>query len=347
MRVSITLPTKDWHETSQAARAAEAAGADAVQCPEIKHDPFLALAAAARTTERVQLTSSVAIAFPRSPMIVANQSWDLQYNSGGRFALGLGSQVKGHNERRFSVPWISPAPRMADYVQALRAIWRCWETGEAMSHTGKFYQFSLMNAEFSPGPMGTRPVPITLAAVGEHMLRVAGRTCDGVRLHSFATRSYVQDVLGPILQVELDRVGRSAAQFEVSGGGFVVTGANREAVRQAAEPVRYRVAFYGSTPAYRRVFEHHGLADLGTRLTAMARARDWDNMAPLISDDTLNLFVAMGTYDELPGAIERRFGGIADTVGLNLPSDAPDHVRRELIEAIQRLPSRFKAFAVG
>ena len=337
MRVSTNLLMEDWHETASSARAAEAVGFDAVQCNEIRHDPFLALAIAAMHTERVELVPSVAIAFPRSPMIVANQSWDLQRNSRGRFVLGLGSQVRAHNERRFSVPWISPAPRMADYVQSLRAIWRCWETGEKLDHHGKFYNFTLMNEEFSPGPLGFAPVPVTIAAVGEFMLKVAGRHCDGVRLHPFATRRYVTDIVRPLLAAELERREKLFADFEVSGGGFAVTGPDRAAVRDAAEKVRYRIAFYGSTPAYRAVFDLHGLGDLGTRLTELSRERAWDRMAPMISDDVLDLFVARGTYEEIPGAIAQRFGGIVDCITLDFPREAEATMKRTVIEAIHGL----------
>ena len=218
-------------------------------------------------TERVALVPSVAIAFPRSPMVVANQAWDINRHSKGRFVVGLGSQIKAHNERRFSTPWIAPAARLGEYVEALRAIFRCWETGEKLNYQGKYYNFSLMTPEFSPGPQGLRMPPIAMAAVGPLMLKTAARVADSVRLHSFATRDYLEKVVRPLLAQELAAAGKSFENFEITGGGFVATGPDAAAVKEAAEKVRYRVAFYGSTPAYRGVFDLHGVGDLGVRLT--------------------------------------------------------------------------------
>ncbi|HUI17191.1 MAG TPA: TIGR03617 family F420-dependent LLM class oxidoreductase, partial [Alphaproteobacteria bacterium] len=320
MRVALVLPLEDWRRSAAAAEAAEALGVDVVQCNETKHDPFAPLAIAGLATARIALATSVAIAFPRSPMITANQAWDLQRETRGRFVLGLGSQVKGHNERRFSVPWIAPAARMGEYVEALRAIWRSWETGAKLDYQGKHYRFSLMNEEFSPGPNHLPMVPVTIAAVGPLMLKTAARLADGVRLHPFATRKYIEETVGPILAAGLAERGIARANFEVSGGGFVVSGPDRAALAAARERTRYRVAFYASTPAYRPVLEAHGWGELGTQLTAMSKRGAFREMAPLVSDEMLELFMAAGTYDELPAAIERRFGGIVDTVTLDLAS---------------------------
>jgi probable F420-dependent oxidoreductase len=345
MRVSTVLPVADWRACGSAAQQAEDDGFDSVQSNELRHDPFAPLGFAALATNRVALVTSVAIAFPRSPMIVANQAWDLQRHSRGRFVLGLGSQVKAHNERRFSVPWIAPAARMGEYVQALRAIFRCWETGEKLHYQGKYYTFTLMTPEFSPGPLELPMVPIALAAVGPVMLKTAARLADSVRLHGFATRAYLEQVVRPMLEAELKQAGRSFEQFEITGGGFVATGPDRTAVQEAAEKLRYRVAFYGSTPAYRGVFDIHGLTDLGVKLTEMSKRGEWKQMAAQISDDVLDLFVARGTYDNIPDAVARRFGGIVDGVTLDFTPGTEPHTRRAVIEAIQRIPSRFQGFA--
>ncbi|HEX3994210.1 MAG TPA: TIGR03617 family F420-dependent LLM class oxidoreductase, partial [Acetobacteraceae bacterium] len=257
MRVSMGLPVHDWSACAKAARQAEEDGVDVITSNELRHDPFTPLAFAALATERVTLVPSVAIAFPRSPMIVANHAWDLQRHSKGRFVVGLGSQVKAHNERRFSVPWIAPAARLGEYVEALRAIFRCRETGEKLNYQGKYYQFSLMTPEFSPGPQQLPLPPIAMAAVGPLMLKTAARVADSVRLHSFATRKYVDEVVRPLLATELVANGKSFEHFEMTGGGFIATGPDEKTVREAAEKVRYRVAFYGSTPAYRGVFDQH------------------------------------------------------------------------------------------
>jgi probable F420-dependent oxidoreductase len=344
MRVSIGLPVADWHACATAARQAEDDGADAVTASELKHDPFAPLAFAALATERVALVPSVAIAFPRSPMIIANQAWDLNRHSKGRFVVGLGSQIKAHNERRFSVPWIAPAARLGEYVQSLRAIFRCWETGEKLNYQGKYYNFSLMTPEFSPGPQGLPLPPIAIAAVGPLMLKTAARVADSVRLHSFATREYLEKIVRPLLAQELSDAGKSFEKFEISGGGFVATGPDDTAVAEAAEKVRYRVAFYGSTPAYRGVFDLHGVGDLGVKLTEMSKQGRWDQMAAQVPDDVLDLFVARATYDDLPAAIEKRYGGIVDTVSIDFAPGTTATIRRNTIAAIQRIPSQFRGF---
>ena len=344
MQVSTVLPVADWRACGPAARQAEEDGFDSVQSNELKHDPFAPLGFAALATKRVRLVTSVAIAFPRSPMIVANQAWDLSRHSHGRFVLGLGSQVKAHNERRFSVPWIAPAARMGEYVEALRAIFRCWEFGEKLSYRGKHYNFTLMTPEFSPGRLDLPLPPIAMAAVGPLMLKTAARVADSVRLHSFATREYLEQVVRPLLADELAAAGKSFEQFEITGGGFVATGPDDAAVREAAEKVRYRVAFYGSTPAYRPVFDLHGLSELGSRLTELSKQGAWDRMAAEISDDVLDLFVARAPYEGIAEAIERRFGGLVDSVTLEFAPDTPATTRRQVIADIQRIPNRFRGF---
>ena len=345
MRVALVLPMADWAACGPAALAAEAAGLDSVQCNETRHEPFMPLALAGMATTRIGLATSVAIAFPRSPMIVAAQAWDLQRHTSGRFNLGLGTQVRAHNERRFSTPWVAPAARMAEYVQALHAIWHTWESGERLDFQGQHYRFDLMNKEFSPGPNHLPRPPVTLAAVGPLMLRNAARLCDGVRLHSFATRAYIEQQVAPVLQRELAARNLPRARFEVSGGGFIATGADAAAVRDAVERVRSRVAWYASTPAYRTVLEPHGLTELGVRLSAMARAGSFEAMAPLIDDEVVALFAAIGTYDEIAERIAARFGGIADTVTLEVPEDIPDATLRRLTAEIQSIPAAFTGFA--
>ena len=344
MRVSIGLPANDWQACAAAAKQAEDDGADAVTASELKHDPFTPLAFAAMATQRVALVPSVAIAFPRSPMVVANLAWDINRHSKGRFVVGLGSQIKAHNERRFSTPWVAPAARLGEYIESLRAIFRCWETGEKLNYQGKYYNFSLMTPEFSPGPQGLPTPPIAMAAVGPLMLKTAARVADGVRLHSFATREYLEKVVRPLIAEELAACGKSFENFEITGGGFVATGPDAASVRAAAETVRYRVAFYGSTPAYRGVFDLHGVSDLGVKLTEMSKQGQWSQMAAQVPDDVLDLFVARATYDELPGAIEKRYGGIVDTVSIDFAPGTSTAARRATIAAVQAIPSTFKGF---
>ena len=344
MRVVTGIPLDDWSKAGPAAAAAEAAGYDGLASAEIAHDPFTPLALAALATESIQLSTGIAVAFPRSPMVMANLAWDLQLHSRGRFVLGLGSQVKGHNERRFSTPWSPPVPRLREYIESLRAIWRCWELGEKLDYTGEHYRFSLMTPEFSPEPTGLAPVPVEIAAVGPDMLRLAGRVCDGVRLHGFCTRRYAEQVCLPRIEEGLARGGGRRDQFEISGGGFVATAPDRDSLRRAAEQLRYRVAFYGSTRSYRGVLSTHGLDDLGDKLHRMSVEGKWAEMPGEVSDEVLGLFAAIAPYDGIAAAIEERFGGLSDSVGIGFPADAPAAQVREVLADVRRIPTLFETF---
>jgi probable F420-dependent oxidoreductase len=341
MRLLTTLPQDDLREVSAVAGAAEAAGYDGLVTSENKNDPFLALGIAAVTTTRLVLQTGIAIAFSRSPMPAANASWDLQVASRGRFVLGLGSQVRAHNEKRFSVPWSAPAPRLREYVQALRTIWRCWETGEKLDYRGAHYTFTLMTPNFTPKSTGQPPVPVTLAAVGPAMLRVAGEVGDGVRLHGFCTRRYLDEVVMRELRVGMAKSGRPRERFEIAGGGFIATGADEAAVAAMVEWVRYRVAFYASTPAYWPVLEVHGLQELGRKLNVMSKAGRWDKMAAEISDDVVRLFAAVGPHRDLARVIAERFGSVADTVTLSGGYGVRQDIPADLIQDIRRIPSPF------
>ncbi len=334
----------DWRAVGPAARAAEQTGFDGVVSFEIKTDPFVALAFAAVATERVELGTGIAVAFPRSPMVVAQLAWDLQRQSHGRFHLGLGAQVKGHNERRFSVPWSAPAPRMREYVESLRAIWRAWETGERLHYEGRHYRFSLMTPEFAPPRTGLAPIPVSIAAVGPAMLKVAGRACDGVRLHGFATRKYLEEIALPQLAAGLRESGRQREHFNVWGGGFIASGPDPDSVQRQLEEVRYRIAFYGSTRSYHVVFRAHGWEELGEKLHVMSKRGEWRKMAAEVPDEVVREFTAVASYAELPAAIEARFGGIADTLTLGFVPGTPGGLQRELLQDLQRIPARFTGF---
>jgi probable F420-dependent oxidoreductase len=332
MKVLTSIPAHDLHAVGPAAAAVEARGFAGVSTQENRHDPFLPLAVAATHTTTLELRTSVAIAFARSPMSTANLAWDLQNASGGRFTLGLGSQVKGHNVRRFSVPWSPPAPRLREYVQALRAIWDCWQNGTRLDYQGRHYQFTLMTPNFTPEPLSCAPPRVAIAAVGPAMLKVAAQECDGAMLHAFCTRKYLDEVVGPGLRAGLRESGRERSAFEISGGGFVATGANDAAVQEVFEWVRTRIGFYGSTPAYWPVLQVHGLEELGHKLNDMSKQGRWAQMTREISDDVVHLFAAVGRFDEIAVAIERRFGGAADVVAL------PDTAPPELLQDVARIP---------
>lgn len=329
MRILTSISGHNLNDIGGVCHNLETLGFTDLSAQENKQDAFLPLAIAATNSKAMHLRTSVSIAFARSPMSSAMLSWDIQAASKGRFTLGLGSQVKGHNVRRFSVPWSPPAPRMREYVQSVRAIWDCWENGTRLDYQGEHYQFSLMTPNFTPEPLGT-PVPkIQIAAVGPAMMKVAAEECDGVMLHGFCTRKYLQERIMPRLEKGLESAGRSRDQFEISGGGFVATGPDDEAVQKLFEWVRMRIGFYGSTPSYWPVFEVHGLQDLGLKLNEMSKKGQWDEMTKEISDDVVHLFAAVGRHDELVGTLTDRFGGMTDIVGL--PEDTPPDVIQEVL----------------
>jgi probable F420-dependent oxidoreductase len=343
MRVLNTVPQDDLRLIAESAKASEAAGYDALMTMENKHDPFLPLAIAAVSTETIGLGTSVAIAFPRSPMVVANACWDLQIASRGRFVLGIGPQIRPHNERRFSVPWTPPVPRLREYVQALRAIWTSWEKGEKLNFQGQHYTFTLMPPYFVPPSLHMKMVPVTLAAVGRYSLRLAGEVADGARLHGFCTARYLQQEILSRIEEGMAKSGRSRADFEVTGGGFVATGKDEEAVAKAMDVVRGRIAFYGSTPAYWPVLELHGLGDLGRELNAMSKAGKWAEMAKRVPDDLVHLFAAVGTHAQIVNAIRQRFG-MVDAINLRADPHTGGDVPPDLIQEIKRIPVTFAGY---
>jgi len=345
MKIFTTLPQDDLKKVPAATAVAEAAGYDGVMTLENRHDPFLPLAVAATASKRLQLLTSVALAFPRSPMVVANLGWDLQSASGGRFVLGLGSQVRGHNERRFSVPWSAPAPRLREYIAALHAIWHCWKEGGKLSFEGKHYTFSLMSPAFVPEPMKEPPPAVTIGAVGPAMLRLAAEACNGVRLHPFCTRRYQENVVAPIVAKGLSRRGLARENFEVTGGGFIATGANDEAVNARAAWVRQRIAFYGSTRAYWPVLKQHGLQDLGLKLHGMVKAGKWQDLPGEISDDVLALFTVIGRHETLAKKVTERFTGLSDAIYASTAPELGSDMPPDLVTDIQSIPTNFAAFA--
>jgi probable F420-dependent oxidoreductase len=345
MRVTTQLPNDDLAQAQAVARLAERAGFDGVVALENAHGPYFPLVAAALVTDRIQLGTAVAMAFPRSPTITAHAAWDLHEASRGRFYLGLGAQVKAHNERRYGLAWTPPVPRLRDYIGAVRAIWRAWETNERLDYHSDTYTLTLMTPNFSPKPTGLPPVPISMAAVGPAMVRLAGEVCDGVRLHPFSTRRYLQNVSIVGVEEGLTRAGRSRKNLVVLAGGFIATGADDAAVAKMREYVRFRIAFYCSTRAYWGVLQQHGMETLGEKLHVFPRQNRWDEMAAQIPDDLIELFAIVARYDTVARAIEERYAGLADTISLPISAtDDPDQLG-EVVGAIHRIPSRFQAYA--
>ena len=337
MKITAPIDTKHLSDVPQKAARADALGFDSIALPELTLDPFLASTLAAEHTSRAEIKTAIAIAFPRSPMITAYMSWNLQALSGGRFELGLGTQVKGHNERRFSTPWVSPGPRLREYVESLRAIWDTWQNGKPLQYQGKFYKFTLMNPVFDPGPIPHPTIPISISAVNTYMLRLAGELTDGVQLHSFCTDKYVSDVVLPTIEDGAKRAGRSLKDVAISGGGFIIAHSPGENIDSRIESLRQRIAFYASTRTYKPVMDVHGWGDVTLELHALSLQGRWNDMPNLITDKMIDAFAVIGPHDALPGLIQKRFGGWASSVSLGL-SDAPDDALKNLIEDIKRIP---------
>ncbi len=311
----------DLRAAAASARKSEEAGYDAIWSAETGHDPMMPLIVAAEHTERITLGTSIVVAFGRSPMTLANQAWDLNDFSGGRFILGLGSQIKPHIERRYSMPWSHPAPRMREFISAMRAIWDCWQNGTKLDFRGDFYTHTLMTPFFNPGPNQFGAPRVYLAAVGEGMTKVAAEVADGLLIHGFTTERYIREVTVPTVESVLAAKGRSLADFSFSYPAFVVTGDSDRAVEEAERGTRKQIAFYASTPAYRPVLELHGWGELQTELNAMSKQGKWDEMGGLITDEILDAFAVRGTPEEIPGLLQQRFGDIVDRISLYMPYD--------------------------
>ncbi len=309
-------------EAASSAREVEEAGYTGAFTAETSHEPFLPCALAAEHTERIEIGTAIAVAFARSPMTVANAAWDLQAFSNGRFVLGLGSQIKPHITKRFSMEWSRPAARMREYVQALHAIWDTWQTGDKLDFRGDFYQHTLMTPMFSPPPIPQGKPKVFIAAVGEMMTGVAGEVCDGWFSHGFTTASYLEHVSLPALQVGIDKAGRSKSDVEVSLPGFVVTGETEEEMAAASFAVRKQIAFYGSTPAYKTVLDHHGWGDAQGELNAMSKRGEWDAMADLIDADMLHEFAVVAEPGDVADKLKARYSHLVDRFSFYAPYSA-------------------------
>jgi probable F420-dependent oxidoreductase len=305
----------------ESARGAEEAGYDGVWTAETSHDPFLPLVLAAEHTEHIMLGTGIAVAFARNPMNLAMLANDLQTMSNGRFMLGLGSQIKPHIEKRFSMPWSHPAPRMRELILAMRAIWASWADGSRLAFRGEFYRHTLMTPMFDPGPNPYGNPPIYLAAVGELMTEVAGEVADGVLAHGFTTERYLREVTVPALERGLARSGKTRADAKISYPGMVVTGSTEAEWESSTKAVKAQLAFYGSTPAYKPVLDLHGWGDLQGELNTLSKRGAWAEMAELIDDEMLNAFAVVGELDELPSKILQRFGDVVDRFSFYAPYD--------------------------
>lgn len=314
MRIDSGLITTDLAGVPARARALEETGYDGLVTAEMAHDPFLPLALAAEHTERVELSTSIAVAFARNPMIVAQISHDLNAFSKGRFILGLGSQIEPHITKRFSMPWSAPAARMREFILAMRAIWDTWYGGKPLEFRGEFYTHTLMTPMFTPTNVEHGAPRVFLAAVGPLMTEVAGETADGLIAHAFTTERYLHEVTLPAALRGLANAGRARGDFEITCPVFVVTGADEKAFAASRQGVAKQIAFYGSTPAYRGVLELHGWGELQTELNRLSKRGLWDEMGTLIDDEILEAFAVVAEPDQLVPKLKARCAGAIDRV---------------------------------
>jgi probable F420-dependent oxidoreductase len=335
VKVDGMLMAAELPKMAERARRMEELRYDGLFTAETQHDPFFPLLLAAEHTERMELGTCIAVAFPRSPMHLAHIGHDLQAYSKGRFILGLGSQIKAHVEKRFSSTFSHPAARMREVVLATRAIWACWEEGEPLRFEGEFYRHTLMTPFFNPGPTGHGPPRVFLAAVGQQMTEVVGEVADGMFVHSFTTERYLREATLPALRRGLARSGRSRADVELSLAVFIVTGNDDAELERSDASVRQQIAFYGSTPSYRPVLEAHGWGDLQTELNTLSKRGDWEEMGRRIPDEVLDTLAIRGRPVELPGLVAARYGDIIDRVAFYSPSRTDPEAWADVIEAFK------------
>jgi probable F420-dependent oxidoreductase len=326
------------HQAGAQAQELEAAGYSGAWTAETSHDPFFPLLLAAEHTETLELGTSIAVAFARNPMTLANIGWDLQSFSKGRFVLGLGSQIKPHITKRFSMEWSHPAPRMREMIMAIRAIWDTWENGTPLAFRGDFYTHTLMTPFFVPerADLAGFGVPkIFLAGVGELMTEVAGEVCDGFICHGFTTEKYLREVTLPALARGRAKAGKTMEGFEIVGPSFVVTGNTEEELKAAVAGTQQQIAFYGSTPAYRGVLDVHGWGGLQEELNGLSKLGKWVEMGNLINDEILNTFAVVGEPESVAPELSRRYGDVIQRISFYAPYKSDPSRWAGVIEALK------------
>jgi probable F420-dependent oxidoreductase len=301
------------HEVPAIVGAAERLGFDGLWTSEINHDPFLAVALAATHSSRLQLGTAVALAFTRSPTTLAHTAWDLAQLSAGRFALGLGTQVRAHVVRRFGMSWDPPAPKLRDVIGAVRAVWASWATGRSLDYRGRYVTLSLMTPFFAPPGPPPAGLRVEIAGVGARMCRLAGEVADGFHAHPFHTRRYLREVVVPQVEAGLARRGRLRSEIRIMASVFVAAGTAAE-VEAGLADVRRHLAFYASTPTYRPVLDLHGWGDVGERLSRLAARGAWHEMPALVPDEMLEACALWGPPDEVGGRLRAEYGGLVDRV---------------------------------
>lgn len=330
MKFDVGILVPNLLDMPKVARAAEDIGVDALWTSETQHDAFLPLAIAAEHTSRIELGTSIAVAFSRSPTVLAHIAWDLAKASRGRFILGLGTQVKAHIERRFAMTWESPAPKLREMILAMRALWNSWQGDGKINFRGEFYKITLMTPFFNPGPIEHPDIPVYIAGVNEHLCRVAGELCQGFHVHPFHTTKYIREIVLPNIERGAKQANRTRADVQLSSAIFVVkNNAERESARQ-------QISFYASTPTYRTVLDVHGWGEVGEKLSALAARGRWDEMPALVSDEILNEVAIVAPPDEIPARIQSRYAGLLDRIAFYAPFTPEDAPRwRELVKAFK------------
>jgi probable F420-dependent oxidoreductase len=330
MKLDVGVLVPNLLDMPNLARAAEEVGFDCLWTSETQHDPFLPLALAAEHTSRMQLGTAIAVAFPRSPTVLAHMAWDLANASRGRFILGLGTQVKAHIERRFATTWEAPAPKLREMILALRALWHAWQGDGKINFRGEFYRITLMTPFFNPGPIDYPDVPVFIAGVNEHLCRVAGELCQGFHVHPFHTTEYIRQIVLPNIAQGAAKANRTRADVQLSSHIFVATDdVEREAVRA-------QISFYASTPTYKSILDVHGWGEVNQRLGRLAARQKWDEMPALVSDEMLNAVAIVAPREELAARIKERYDGLLDRVALYLPFAADEADEwRELVWTVK------------
>lgn len=330
MKIDVGILVPNLLDIPRTARAVEEIGFDCLWTSETQHEPFMPLALAAEHTSRIELGTAIAVAFPRSPTVLAHTAWDLAKASHGRFILGLGTQVKAHIERRFGMAWESPAPKLREMILAMRALWAAWQGDGKINFRGEFYKLTLMTPFFNPGPIEHPDIPIYIAGVNEHLCRVAGELCQGFHVHPFHTEKYIREIVLPNIERGAKQANRTRANVQLSSAIFVATNdVERETARQ-------QISFYASTPSYRAVLDVHRWGDVGEKLGALAARGKWDEMPALITDELLNEVAIVAPADQVPARIQSRYTGLLDRITFYVPFTPEEAPRwRGLVQAFR------------
>lgn len=319
MKFDVSLLVHDLSQMPALTRFAEDLGFDGIWTLETSHEPYLPLVLAAEHSQRLSLGTSIAVAFPRSPTITAQIAWDLARYSKGRFILGLGTQVKGHNERRFGVKWEKPVEKLRDYILAVHALWDCWQNQTPLNYRGEFYKLTLMTPFFSPAPHEYHRIPIFVAGVNRRMCQLAGELCEGFHVHPLHTTRYLREAILPNIEIGLAKKQRPRSSIEVSSSVFVIATDDPQQAAKSEAEVRQQISFYASTPPYRPVFDLEGWGDVADQLKRFAAGGKWNEMPALITDEILERFALRGTWSELPGQMLQKYSGLLDRVSYYSP----------------------------